>query len=267
MLIFLPLVYSGYFFDTDKVMLSIVAFISFTLAASFIYVVNDIKDRDLDRVHPKKKSRPIASGAIGVKSALVYAALLLLASVGLLILTGLPIGAFVLLVVYISINILYSLWFKNIPIVDVCILSIGFILRVYFGGAVIGVEISQWLSMVILASSLYLGLGKRMGEIKLGGEHVRKVNKFYTKEFLDKNMYVCVTLTIVFYALWTIEASTRYEYLFWTLPLVILIMMLYSFDVEKPDAEGDPASVLFGDKVLLGLVGIYALSIIGIMYI
>lgn len=267
LLIFLPLVYSGNFFVQEKFIHTLLAFITFSLAASAVYVINDIRDKDLDKKHPKKKNRPIAAGKIGVTSAWFYAAGLLISAILLQLVNAVPIESFFILIAYVGINLLYSAWFKNIPIIDIGIIAIGFILRVFYGGEVIGVEISQWLSMVILVFSLYLGLGKRHGEIKSGSAHTRSVNQYYTKDFLDKNMFVCLTLSIVFYALWTIEASETHEYLFWTLPLVIVIMMLYSFNVEKPGAEGDPASVLFGDKVLLSLVVIYILSIIGIMYI
>jgi 4-hydroxybenzoate polyprenyltransferase len=243
------------------------AFATFTLAASAIYVINDIKDKDLDKNHPKKKFRPIASGKISVKNGRIFALLLLVAVVALQTqFNGLFSASSLILASYIVINLLYSQWLKNIPIIDVAIIAVGFILRVYYGGEVIGVEISQWLSMVILVFSLYLGFGKRQGEIKIGSTNTRSVNKHYTKEFLDKNMFVCLTLTVVFYALWTVEASTKHPLLFWTLPLVIAIMILYSYDVEKPGVEADPASVLFSDKVLLSLVGVYVLSTIGIMY-
>jgi decaprenyl-phosphate phosphoribosyltransferase len=267
LLIFLPLVYSGNFFVHDKLIHSIAAFITFTLAASAVYVINDIKDRKLDKKHPKKKYRPIASGKISVESAWVFALILLIASMAMqLTINGVSIAGFVILAAYIGVNFLYSQWLKNIPIVDVAIIALGFILRVYYGGEVIGVEISQWLSMVILVFSLYLGFGKRQGEIKSGSAHTRSVNQYYTKEFLDKNMFVFLTLTIVFYALWVVEVSAIHKYLFWTLPLVIAIMTLYSFDVEKPGAENDPATILFADKVLFCFVVMYILAIIGIMY-
>lgn len=267
LLIFLPLIYSGNFFAQDKLASSIVAFVAFTLAASAVYVVNDIRDKDLDKKHPKKKNRPIAAGVVSVRSAWVYAVLLLAISLGLQAASGLPLASFWILAAYVAINLLYSFWFKNVPIIDIGIISLGFILRVFYGGEVIGVEISQWLSLVILAFSLYLGLGKRQGEIKSGSAHTRKVNQYYTKEFLDKNMFVCLTLAIVFYSLWTVEASVSHQYLFWTIPLVIAIMMLYSFDVEKPGVEADPASVLFSDKILMSLIGIYVLAIMGVFYL
>lgn len=267
LLIFLPLVYSGNLFVQDKFVHTLLAFVTFTLAASAVYIINDIRDKDLDKKHPRKKYRPIAAGKINVRSAWIYAVGLIVAATLLQLANSAPISSFAILAAYVIINVLYSAYFKDVPIIDICIIAVGFILRVFYGGEVIGVEISQWLSMVILVLSLYLGLGKRHGEIKTGSSHTRSVNKYYTKEFLDKNMFVCLTLSIVFYSLWAIEASASYKHLFWTLPLVILIMMLYSFNVEKPGAEGDPASVLFNDKILLGLVFVYVLLIVGIIYI
>jgi decaprenyl-phosphate phosphoribosyltransferase len=267
LLIFLPLVSSGKFFQSGSLADTVMAFIVFSLAASAIYVINDIRDKDLDKEHPRKKKRPIAAGIISARSGLIFAVLLLGVSLGLHALAGLSLGSFVLLLSYVAINFLYSLWFKNVPIIDIGIIAIGFILRVFYGGEVIGVEISQWLAMVILAFSLYLGLGKRLGEIKTGSAHTRKVNQYYTREFLDKNMFVFLALTIVFYALWTVEVSTSHQYIFWTLPLVIVIMIVYTFDVEKPGVEADPSSVLFSNKILMLLVVTYVLSIIGIIYI
>lgn len=268
LLIFLPLVFSGNFFVQDKLADSIIAFITFSLAASAVYVVNDIKDRNLDKKHPRKKNRPIASGKISVRNGWIFAAILLLGAAGMQFwLSGVQSVSTLLLLSYVLINLSYSQWLKNVPIVDVAIIAIGFIIRVYYGGEVIGVEISQWLSMVILVFSLYLGFGKRQGEIKTGSAHTRNVNKHYTKEFLDKNMFVCLTLTIVFYAMWAVDASVDHKYLFWTLPLVIAIMIRYTYNVEKPDVEADPSSILFNDKVLLLMVSAYMLVTVGIMYL
>lgn len=267
LLIFLPLVFSGGLFDGERVLSSIFAFVAFSLVASVVYVVNDIRDRELDRVHPRKKSRPIASGEIGVKSAYFFASILVAFAVLIQVVVDPSITGFLLLASYLLINVLYSFGLKNIPILDVVILSAGFLIRVFYGAEVIGVEVSQWLWLVILSFSLYLSLGKRRGEIKTGSANSRKVNKYYTKSFLDKNMYAFLTLTIVFYSLWTVEISERAPLLIWTVPLIIVIVMLYSFDIEKPGADGDPSSVLLGDKILVALALLYGLSVMGILYV
>lgn len=265
-LIFLPLVFSANLFSPDLLLKSLIAFIAFSLVASSIYIINDINDREEDRLHPKKRFRPIASGAISVSSARIYAVTLILTAILLQVVIGTSVVGGLLLAAYFVINVLYSVKLKNIPILDVVILSIGFLIRVFYGGEVIGVEISQWLCLVILAFSLYLSLGKRRGEIKSGAAATRKVNKHYTKDFLDKNMYAFLTLTIVFYSLWTVEVSAKNPLLFWTVPLVMIIVMLYSFDIEKPNADGDPSSVLLENKPLLALVGIYGVAVVAIIY-
>lgn len=265
-LIFLPLVFSANLFSPDLLLKSLIAFIAFSLVASSIYIINDINDREEDRLHPKKRFRPIASGSISVSSARIYAVTLILTAILLQVVIGTSVVGGLLLAAYFVINVLYSVKLKNIPILDVVILSIGFLIRVFYGGEVIGVEISQWLCLVILAFSLYLSLGKRRGEIKSGAAATRKVNKHYTKDFLDKNMYAFLTLTIVFYSLWTVEVSAKNPLLFWTVPLVMIIVMLYSFDIEKPNADGDPSSVLLENKPLLALVGIYGVAVVAIIY-
>ena len=143
-------------------------------------------------------------------------------------------------------------------------------LRVLFGGILINVEVSQWLFLTVLSLSFYLGLGKRRNELlkqensKNKGE-VRKVLQYYNKEFLDKNMYMCLSTTIVFYSLWCKDMSS-FKYIFWTIPLIIIICMKYSLNIES-NSSGDPVEVLLKDKVLIGLVGLYCLMTLFILYV
>lgn len=130
-------------------------------------------------------------------------------------------------------------------------------------GGVTGVEVSTWLYLVVVTGSLYMGLGKRRNELKQQNNS-REVLKYYNESFLDKNMYVAVAIVIVFYALWTIESSN--EVLAWTVPVFIIILMRYSFDVEG-DSDGDPIEVLLHDKVLIILSVIYVISIFVILYL
>ena len=110
--------------------------------------------------------------------------------------------SFVLLISYLGLNVAYSMGLKNKPIIDIVILAAGFVIRIFYGGMITGVSISKWLYLVITSGSLYMGLGKRRNEMKKQTD-TRDVLKYYNVDFLDKNMYVCVALTIVFYALWT----------------------------------------------------------------
>ena len=130
---------------------------------------------------------------------------------------------------------------------------------------------SDWLYLVILSAAFYLGLGKRRNELKKqGNENTREVIRKYPASFLDSNMYICMGLVFVFYALWTMDANTIEAYhgsrLIWTVPLVMLIFMKYSMTVEG-NSDGDPVEVLIHDKVLLGLCALYLLLMMALLYV
>lgn len=271
LLIFAPLIFSGLFLQQEYLTNTILGFISFSLMASIVYIINDIKDKEKDKLHEKKKNRPIASGAISIRSAIILAIVLFFAS---LFFEYLAVGkiihlSYLYLLIYIIINIAYSFGLKNIPLLDVTILVSGFLLRVLYGSAIIGVDISNWLYLTVISISFYLGLGKRRNEIMKIGTKTREVLKYYTKDFLDKNMYMCLAITVVFYALWTVDPINVSKFgnlLVWTVPLVIIILMKYSMNVEN-DSYGDPVDVVFGDKILLSLILIYGVIVMGIIYL
>jgi len=266
-LIFLPLIFGGFLFNQQYLLRAFYSFVAFSLVASAVYIINDLNDRHLDALHPKKKYRPIASGKVSVPEAIALA-------VGLLLLAGLfqylarvTLASVGLLSFYFGINMLYSFGFKNMPIVDVAILSLGFVIRVLYGGYSVGIQVSKWLYLAILAFSFYLALGKRRNEIRLNGTKTRKVNKHYTQEFLDKNMYVCLGLTVVYYSLWAIDPAQVHKLMYLTIPVVIMITMAYSLSIEGSNSDGDPVSVLLGNKALLALVALYGLLITGLVYV
>ena len=237
-------------------------FIVFSLISSAVYILNDYKDIEKDRKHPVKKERPLASGCISKKAGLFIMFLCIISAVGVCILINDPPSA-LCLAIYFFLNIGYSLGLKNIPIIDVVILASGFVLRVFFGGFVTHIEISKWLYLVVITGSLYMGLGKRRNELKKQTD-TRDVLKKYSMPFLDKNMYVCVTLANVFYALWTIEMPD--SRLIWTVPFFIIMLMCYSLDTEG-DSDGDPVEVILHDKVLIGIILIYVVCILTLLYI
>lgn len=256
-LIFIPLFFSGNLFNLGHITTLIFAFLAFSSVASIVYIVNDIKDRDKDRLHPKKKNRPIASGKISVKQAIFVMLLLAISVVVFSYLAKTPTQGYVILGAYLVINIAYSFGLKNIPVVDVAILAAGFVMRVLYGGEIIDIEVSRWLYLTILAGAIYMGLGKRRGELITNGSKSRKVNEFYTHNFLDKNMYVCLSLALVFYSLWATDPSRDNPLMFWTIPIVIVLFMTYSLDTEKEGSTGDPTDVLLGNKILLVLTMLY----------
>lgn len=268
-LIFLPLLFSGKLLDFSNILKTLGGVICFSLIASSIYIINDIKDKDKDRKHKTKCNRPIASGKISVKNAIIFMAVLLILVTVLVIAMNFSILSIGFLLLYFILNLVYSLGLKNVPLIDIIILVSGFVIRVLFGASILSITVSNWLYLTVMALSFYLGLGKRRNEIMKTGSNTRKVLKYYTKEFLDKNMYMFLSMTIIFYSLWTSDVdivSKSNNLLIWTIPLVIVICMRYSMDIEG-ESDGDPVEVIMHDKVIISLVFLYALSLITILYI
>ncbi len=259
LLIFLPLFFGGQILCARKFSACAAGFFSFSFLSSAVYIVNDILDAEKDALHPVKCRRPVASGAVSKNEAAALAVLLCLAGFAPLLFLR-PATALLVASAYLALNFCYSLGLKNIPILDLAILSSGFVLRIVLGSALSGVQISLWLYLVVFTGSLCFAFGKRRGEIQRPRTvGTRKVLEFYTEKFLDKNMYLCMTLADTFYALWAMESarSGGKVLIAWTFPVVLLITMKYSLDVEK-DGDGDPVEVLFHDRALMALCAGYA---------
>ena len=224
--------------------------------ASFIYVINDIKDVEKDRNHPSKKNRPIASNKISIKKALVFAIFLIIISLLLnFSITKVFSLATLYLILYLFINILYSFGMKNIAILDVILLASGFILRVYFGAAIINVTVSNFLFLTILNASLFLGLGKRYKEIQLKN-NVRKVLENYNERFLESFINITICLVIVFYSLWIMDHNN--DYLYYSIPILTIIIMQYMLNMYKGE-ECAPTTIFFQNKFLIITTIIYIL--------
>lgn len=269
-LVFAALLCSGQLFHIDKLVPCVVAFIAFSAVSSVVYIINDIRDREKDRKHPTKCQRPIAAGTVSVKAACLLASILLVIAIVCNTLTF-SIASSVLLVLYLVLNLAYSFGLKNIPIVDITILVAGFLIRIMYGAFVTQITISNWLYLTVIALSFYFALGKRRNEIRqIGSGETRKVLKAYPINFLDKNMSMCLTLANVFYALWSMDEKTRAfynnDYLILTVPIVLLITLKYSLDVEG-ESDGDPVEVLLHDKILLALCTLYLVSMFLILYL
>lgn len=270
-LIFLPLVFSQNLFDLTLLKKTILGFLAFSILSSIVYIINDIQDVEKDRKHPTKCKRPIASGAVSVKEAYILAVVIAIIGITLnYFACGVNLLGWGFVTLYVGLNFAYSMGLKNLPIIDITILVSGFLIRVLYGSAVTAIEVSKWLYLTVISMSFYLGLGKRRNELETQGSKSRKVLKFYNHEFLDKNMYMCLGLTIVFYSLWCVDSTTIARYsnsnIVWTVPLVMLICMKYSLNVEG-NSDGDPVSVLLKDKILMGMVLLYAIIVLMIIYL
>ncbi len=271
LLVLLPLLCSGQFLRWEKLGKGLWAFLAFSLLASAIYCINDIRDREKDREDPKKCRRPVASGAVSVRGAMILCVcVLVLALVCGWMAAGNRWISWGFLALYFGLNLGYSLGLKDFPLVDVVILASGYLLRMLYGGAVTDIDLSSWLCLTVMAGSFYLGLGKRRGELMSRKEGGRKVLRYYSEQFLGYNMYLCVALAVLFYALWAVDPITVSraggDGLIWTVPLVLLICMKYSLDVES-GSDADPVELLLHDKLLL-LMGLLLGGIIfAVIYI
>lgn len=267
-LIFFPLFFSQNLLQLNLLRNVLLSFLSFSLMCSVVYVINDLKDIKKDRKHPEKKKRPLASGAVSKNEAYVIILILFISSLFLnFIANQNNIYSYLLLLAYLLINISYSFGLKNIPLLDVIILVSGFLIRIIYGSIITNIDISSWLYITVMSMAFYLGLGKRRKELEKNSYNSRKVLSKYSKEFLDKNMYLCMGLTIVFYSLWTIDSSIQSsnKLMVWTVPIVLIICMLYSLDIEG-SSFGDPVEVVTKNKLLLLLIFVYIIIVFTIFY-
>lgn len=260
-LILFPLLFSDHPLTYNSLSKIFLAIAAFSLMTSVVYIYNDWADIESDRKHPLKKMRPLASRQISIRAAILLSVILLLLSLSIMVYLSIP-AALLLLLFYLFLNIAYSFYLKHFPIMDIAILSVGFILRIFFGALISGVPVSNWLFLTILAASLFLSVGKRRNELKDELVCARTVLKSYNMAFLDKNMYLFMALTIVFYSQWCISPVNRFAGEFiWTIPLLILILMRYSLIIEK-GTDGDPVTLFFSDPPLIILAIIYGASVL-----
>lgn len=233
-LIFVPLIFSLSILDRWALVASLLAFISFSLMASTIYVINDYVDIDRDRSHPTKKNRPLASGKVSKPMGLFLA--LVCCILSLLIALQLPTMFIVVLVIYTVLNLSYSLYLKHIVLIDLLIVAACYLLRVYAGAKAIGVPITSWLLFITFFLALFIISGKRFSEISHHGAHSRPVLAEYTDNFLATIMNISATGVIVFYALYTTTKNFLFGY---SIIFIIfaLFRILYWTQVKKSSEE------------------------------
>jgi 4-hydroxybenzoate polyprenyltransferase len=268
--VFFALMFDKQLFLREPFLRTLEGFVLFCLVSSAVYLINDIADVEADRKHPEKKHRPIASGKLPLNAAWI-AAMFLVA-------LALPLGYLlsptlaIILAIYLIINILYSRWLKHIPILDVFIVSSGFVLRVAAGVALITVErFSPWLYMITTLFSLYIGFGKRRAEMSLlekgAGSH-RKVLDGYTLPLLDQLITIVSGTTIVTYSLYTFTAPNLPENhsMMLTIPFVVYGIFRYLQLIQTGHAAGAPDEVALKDRPLQITVLLWVLSVIAIFY-
>ncbi|HET6823739.1 MAG TPA: decaprenyl-phosphate phosphoribosyltransferase [Anaerolineales bacterium] len=270
--IFFGLVFDKQLFMPEPFLRTVAGFFLFCLLSSAVYLLNDIADVEADRNHPEKKFRPIASGKLPVRVASVAAMLLAFISISLGYLLS-PFFALIL-AAYLFINLLYSRWLKHVAILDVLIVSSGFVLRVAAGVILIfPVErFSPWLYMLTILFSLYIGLGKRRAELNLlaeGASAHRKVLDGYTLPLLDQYITIVSGMTIVAYSLYTFSAPNLPENqsMMLTIPFVVYGIFRYLQLIQIGHEAGSPDEVALKDRPLQITVLLWGLTVIAIFYL
>jgi 4-hydroxybenzoate polyprenyltransferase len=234
--------------------------------------VNDVRDREADRLHPTKRFRPIASGALDPRTALATAAIL---ATGALLMSLLALSpAFAAIAVgYLILNLLYSTWLKHLVILDVLTIAIGFVLRAWGGAVSVDVTFSHWLLLLTLLLALFLGLSKRRAELVAladGASGHRRILAEYSPYLLDQMISVVTASTLLAYAFYTISPDTVARFgtdrLLWTVPFPLYGIFRYLYLVHQREGGGNPSEMLVADRPLLLCVALWIAAVVVIVY-
>lgn len=264
------LLFSGKATDLAVATDALLAFVAFCLAASAVYAFNDVRDREADRAHPVKRRRPVAAGLISTTYATAAAALLAVAGLGLA--AAVHPGAALWLAAYLVLNIAYSLWLKQVVILDVFAIASFFVIRLLVGAAAVEAPPSVWLLLCGGLLALYLGFAKRRHELSvLGADSAahRGVLAHYSPQFLDQISAVLLAVTIVAYLMYTLTSPTAQmvgtEELSYGVPFVLYGVFRYLYLVHQRDL-GTPTETVLSDRSLLVTVALWALYSAWVLY-
>lgn len=274
--VFLPLFFDGKLMDLECLMAALWAFLAFSLAASGIYCLNDLIDVEADRRHPKKCKRPIASGAVSKTVAMLLVAVCLVASMSVCFLLGSEVRMAVILVVagYFVMNIAYCLRLKQKAIVDVFVISVGFVLRILVGGIATGVVLSQWIVLMTFLLALFLAFAKRRDDVVIyegTGVLPRKNVDRYNLPFMNQVIGIVSAITIVCYIMYTVspEVVSRFnsQYVYVTSVFVLAGIVRYLQLTIVDVKSGSPTKVLAHDRFTQLCIGLWIVSFVAIIYL
>ena len=244
--VFAPLIFAGEFLHPDSVYSTLLAAFLFCIAASAVYIVNDLKDIEKDRIHPEKcKKRPLASGQVSPQSAIIL--LILLYIVLISFWTVVPNVIYVIFI-YLALNWAYTFKLKHEPVIEIFIVAFGFVLRVYAGAMALTVPVSHWMFITTLSISLYLASIKRRQELSQSGSQSRGVLAYYSVTLIDRFAEMSAVTAVVFYSLYVMEVQPK---LVVTVPLVIFGLFRYWYIVETLKGGESPTDVIIQDKQIL----------------
>jgi len=269
--IFSPMIFSKNFFNTEDWRKILLTFMGFSLVASSSYVLNDIVDREKDRLHPVKKNRPIASGKISVLEAVFLFIFLFL--IGVYISYSVDKGVALFTLSYFFLILLYSLFLKRMVFIDMITIAIGFDIRALVGAYAIRVELSSWLVIDLFLLALFLAATKRRQElIKLkDADKHKKVLSYYSLSMIDQIIPILTSTTLISYIIYTLspKVSTYFgtEYFYLTVPFVVYGIFRYLYIIYNKDTFGDPTYLLIHDWPLILDIILWGISIIALIYL
>lgn len=268
--LFLPVIFGGKLFDIPRLPHIFAGFFAFCFMASAVYIINDYRDREDDRKHPKKSKRPLASGAVKPATALVIAALLVISSLVLSYYAEPRLRFLFILGVYFALNIGYSLGLKNIPILDILIVAIGFSLRVKAGGYIADIIVSVWLNLMVFQLALLMAIAKRRDDILLKmetGLDMRKAVKGYNIDYLNIMLAMISGITIMTYTMYCVSPVTTARlgtyHLYYTCIFVVAGLMRYLQITLVRNQAGSPTEILYKDRFIQVTMLLWVISFYG----
>ncbi|MEF2622164.1 MAG: decaprenyl-phosphate phosphoribosyltransferase [Xylanibacter rarus] len=275
--VMIPMFFGGSLLDPSDIRASVVTFFAFSFIASSVYCFNDIIDVEADRRHPVKCKRPIASGAISVRSAWALMALMFLLSVGTVCLLATyshVINVGLVILIYYFLNILYCSKLKQYAIVDVCIIAFGFVLRVLAGGFATDIALSKWLVLMTFLLTLFLSFAKRRDDVlrmNETGEPPRKNTIRYNLTFINQAITITASVTLVCYIMYTVspEVVNRFhsDLLYLTSVFVLLGLLRYIQITVVDKRSGDPTKMMLRDRFTQCVVLLWALTFLVLIYV
>ena len=261
--------FSGHLFEPYFLLRALAATAAFCAASSFVYIINDVLDRDRDRAHPRKRARPIPSGQVTVSQALIFSMVIFAVAIALGSLLGISVLG--ILAGYALLNVAYSAILKNLSLVDATVVAAGFILRIYAGTVAVSVSPSAWILLSTLFLALFLALGKRRAEINAASESpapaaaTRAVLHKYNVVMLDRFCNICATLAIASYALFTVLGHANRS-LIVTTPPVVMGIFRYLLLVERYQEGEAPDAILLKDWAIQLAILVWAILYVAVLY-
>jgi 4-hydroxybenzoate polyprenyltransferase len=268
--VFPPIIFDGQLFVPSSFLRVVAAFVALCLISGTVYIINDLADIESDRKHPRKQFRPLPSGQVPIRLALIAA--VLIPAITLTLSFLLSVQLTVVLIIYLVLQLIYTFRLKHVVLVDVLVITAGFVLRVVAGAVVIDVRnFSPWLYVVLGLLALFLAISKRRQELILLGPNagdIRPIFRYYNISLLDEMLRMVTTSTLITFMLYTIETTSQFRNLgLLTVPFVVYGLFRYLYLIYVMGEVSPPDEVLLKDRPLQIAIGLFALFALGIIYV